>query len=191
MVGELFDQTLKDLVEGTPRYVVCIFIFTVTVVFLVNFLPTHYSFVLAPLSVITVIIWSCTVLLSTFISPSPDSLELLRSHPIFMYISLLTHTIIFPLLVYTRIYRLYGLIHLGTDNVIKAWPTCLYFSSITITTLGFGDLAPCGYAKFFAASESFFGYIFLGAIIAVIVNVESMTIRRSEAEKEAESRTGE
>lgn len=50
---------------------------------------------------------------------------------------------------------------------------CLYFSVVTFTTLGYGDVTPFGYAKILAATEAFVGSFTIA--IFVVVFVKKMT----------------
>lgn len=45
----------------------------------------------------------------------------------------------------------------------KDFFTYLYFSAITYTTVGYGDLTPIGYARFLSASEGFLGIFMMSA----------------------------
>ena len=45
-----------------------------------------------------------------------------------------------------------------------------YFSFVTITTLGYGDLVPVGYAKLAAAVEAIFGLVYFGYAISQVVS---------------------
>jgi len=47
--------------------------------------------------------------------------------------------------------------------------TCLYFSVVTFTTLGYGDLVPIGGARVVAAAEAFFGAFTLALFVVVFV----------------------
>ncbi|MCP5036805.1 MAG: two pore domain potassium channel family protein [Rhodobacteraceae bacterium] len=42
----------------------------------------------------------------------------------------------------------------------------LYFSIVTFTTLGYGDISPSGDFRLLAASQAFMGFIFVPIIIA-------------------------
>ncbi len=44
----------------------------------------------------------------------------------------------------------------------------MYFSAITITSVGYGDLQPCGFAKFLAAIEGFVGLLIGGAFCVAL-----------------------
>lgn len=47
--------------------------------------------------------------------------------------------------------------------------SCVYFSVVTFTTLGYGDLSPVGAARFFAAIEAFVGSFTLALFVVVFV----------------------
>jgi hypothetical protein len=44
----------------------------------------------------------------------------------------------------------------------------LYYSIVTWTTLGYGDIVPVRELRMFAAIEALYGYIFLGLIVGVL-----------------------
>jgi hypothetical protein len=45
----------------------------------------------------------------------------------------------------------------------------LYFSCITFTTIGYGDLTPSGITRFFAASEGLLGIVVASSFIVSLV----------------------
>jgi len=47
--------------------------------------------------------------------------------------------------------------------------TCLYYSVVTFTTLGYGDIVPIGISRFFAALEAFIGSFTLALFVVVFV----------------------
>lgn len=47
---------------------------------------------------------------------------------------------------------------------------CLYFSAVTFTTLGYGDIQPTGPARTYAISEAFLGFIFVPLLLAQLIN---------------------
>ncbi|WP_368646693.1 potassium channel family protein [Castellaniella ginsengisoli] len=47
---------------------------------------------------------------------------------------------------------------------------CFYFSVVTITTLGYGDVTPLGFAKLIASGEAIFGLIYVGYAISQVVS---------------------
>ncbi len=51
----------------------------------------------------------------------------------------------------------------------KAYFSALYFSVVTFTTLGYGDLVPIGIARAFAALEAFMGSFTLALFVVVFV----------------------
>lgn len=44
----------------------------------------------------------------------------------------------------------------------------MYFSVVTWTTLGYGDISPLGAARAFAAIEAFVGYMIMGLLVAAL-----------------------
>ena len=48
-------------------------------------------------------------------------------------------------------------------------PEALYFSCITFTTVGYGDLAPIGITRLFAASEGLLGVALAGSFLVALV----------------------
>ncbi|TMV06862.1 two pore domain potassium channel family protein [Ruegeria sediminis] len=61
----------------------------------------------------------------------------------------------------------YDLCVLGARSPADA----LYFSYVTFTTLGFGDLLPVGMCRFIAVAEAITGYVLLGLLVAAAVGV--------------------
>jgi len=47
----------------------------------------------------------------------------------------------------------------------------LYFSYVTFTTLGYGDIQPIGICRGLSAAEAVLGYVFLGALVAAFANL--------------------
>lgn len=69
------------------------------------------------------------------------------------------------LLSYAILYRALGLIDGGVPTSDPT--TCLYFSIVTWTTLGYGDVCPSHSDRLLAASEAIIGYIVMVALIAL------------------------
>ena len=57
----------------------------------------------------------------------------------------------------------------ATRTSVDPW-VCLYFSVVTWTTVGYGDVTPANpLARAFAAAEAFNGYIVMAIFIAALV----------------------
>jgi len=76
------------------------------------------------------------------------------------------------MLYFGHIYVQTGLVE-GENKAINDPASCLYFSAVTFTTVGYGDIHPSRSARPIAAFEAFFGYLFLGIFAAVIVSLLS------------------
>jgi hypothetical protein len=72
-------------------------------------------------------------------------------------------------LFFAAVYRLIGITSPG--GRAQTFGPCLYFSIITITTVGYGDWYPLPQARVFAASEALIGYAFMGLLIAALTNL--------------------
>lgn len=55
-------------------------------------------------------------------------------------------------------------------NIPQHFATTVYFSTITWTTVGYGDLVPCGNARLIAASEAILGYLVMALLIAALTD---------------------
>lgn len=56
---------------------------------------------------------------------------------------------------------------LPTLQGIKDYLQCVYYSFVTFTTLGYGDIHPQGYSKVIACAESFTGAFFIALFVLV------------------------
>jgi hypothetical protein len=73
------------------------------------------------------------------------------------------------IMAYAVTYRYLGVIDNekeGGDSI-----TCLYFSIVTWTTLGYGDVRPSLDARLIAASEALVGYIWMAAFIGLLAEL--------------------
>lgn len=68
-------------------------------------------------------------------------------------------------------YKGYGIV--GSTGHMEGpidWPDALYFSTVTWTTLGYGDFSPAEPLRLLAAGQAFIGYVFLGLFIGLAAN---------------------
>ena len=71
-------------------------------------------------------------------------------------------------LLYAGLYTLVD-INYGDHDVI--WFTPIYYSFVTMTSLGYGDISPQGlYGEILAVSEVLIGYIMLGGLLSIFAN---------------------
>lgn len=71
--------------------------------------------------------------------------------------------------IYALIYRSVGLID-GAGETLRDTGTGLYFSLITWTTLGYGDVHPPESLRLLAGSQAILGYISMGILVALILH---------------------
>ena len=69
------------------------------------------------------------------------------------------------------------LVTVGAEEVriYSDFTTAAYFSVVTFTTLGFGDLQPMPHARMLAALQASFGYLYLGLLVGAAVHWGSST----------------
>lgn len=95
------------------------------------------------------------------------------------------HTWMVLVFIFTNIYAIifvYASIYYLNQNIRASdavsgyaffWE-CVYFSTVTITTVGFGDFHPFTfYGRVFVSSEAILGYIVLGLTISALTNILS------------------
>ena len=57
----------------------------------------------------------------------------------------------------------------GSGQNFRNWLDCIYFSVVTFTTLGYGDLTPLGWSRIVAAVEAFTGSFSLALFVVLFV----------------------
>lgn len=74
--------------------------------------------------------------------------------------------------IYSWIYSYFNLIHYASPSMEKSigWLQSFYFSVVTFTTLGFGDIVPKhGIGQALVAIEVMMGYLLLGTLVAILI----------------------
>jgi len=75
----------------------------------------------------------------------------------------------FSVFFFSGLYLINGIGKSCNGNITKDYFKCLYFSVITFTTVGYGDFAPCGISRLFAAMEALLGPAFLTLFMAALI----------------------
>ncbi len=76
------------------------------------------------------------------------------------------------LFVFADVYMHTGIMDTNNDfAVVRDESTCMYFSVVTFTTLGYGDFCPTQEARGTAALEAIVGYIFWGIFIGTVLHL--------------------
>ena len=68
---------------------------------------------------------------------------------------------------YAKLFEKHGLVQ--GEKVIHDFVASVYFSVVTFTTLGYGDLQPTKDVRLWAASEALLGYTIMALIIALLI----------------------
>ena len=75
-----------------------------------------------------------------------------------------------PLIVAAYAYAYHG-DQSGGVNECATSVECTYFSIVTFTTLGYGDVQPYGHERIYAASQALLGFIFIPLLISQLINM--------------------
>jgi voltage-gated potassium channel Kch len=119
------------------------------------------SSTLLTLVYLPLLVWAVALTTSAVIA-DPDNF----GHVVVWTIGFALLTIVFFAVLYSEL----GIIATADPSgaVVRSFTTCLYFSAVTFTTVGFGDFVPSRESRLFASVESLTGYVVLGTITAVV-----------------------
>ena len=91
-----------------------------------------------------------------------------RSKGLLLFI--LVCSVLAGILTHAVYYTQLGLVMSSTEKEFSpAWRDALYFSVVTFTTLGYGDMAPREEYRLVATFQAIYGYLFLGALVGTLV----------------------
>ena len=84
---------------------------------------------------------------------------------------------VLTILLFSQVYHLNGIGHTAPEHV-RFWQEAVYFSIVTWATLGYGDIEPTESMRLIAAVEAVLGYLYMGLIIAVLVQLGVVSTTR-------------
>lgn len=105
-------------------------------------------------------------LVDLFCGYGEDPVRIVGISLLFIFICALIYT--FTGLNYNNEFYAYSSHQSFTDNVNFFW-SCLYYSVVTFTTLGYGDFTPIGFSRALAAIEAFTGSFTIALFVVVFV----------------------
>jgi len=73
--------------------------------------------------------------------------------------------------IFALIYEGFGLLKGGSPLAEPTWPTAVYFSIVTWTTLGYGDFTPAPQIALVAAGQAIAGYVFFGIFVGLLAAI--------------------
>ncbi|OLF72389.1 hypothetical protein AWH62_11205 [Maricaulis sp. W15] len=108
-------------------------------------------------------------------------LEMRRLSPLRTLSALVIHGTVI-IFVFARFYQMSGFAQTEAGQ-FPSYHEAIYFSVVTWTTLGYGDLAPSAEARALAASQALLGYIFLGLLVGTAGELLKQTRQAQEQAK--------
>jgi hypothetical protein len=100
---------------------------------------------------------------------------------IFLNVGFGVNALYLTIMAYAVAYRSLGLADSSTPKVETHDPAiCLYFSIITLTTVGYGDFRPAPAARFAAASEALLGFLVMAALIGAFARMFILLFEKME-----------
>ena len=80
---------------------------------------------------------------------------------------LLIYNVVTLLVCYAIMYKIFGIRDSASHEIVQDPDICLYFSMITLTTVGYGDFVPATQvARVLAALQAFSGFIIFAGIVS-------------------------
>jgi Ion channel len=126
--------------------------------------PTSDTFVFATLPLAVYLVTSIILIVKYF----PRIANADAHNTVYYLWDLAVHAALL-IIIYALIFKRMGLL-LGSAKVEDP-ADFLYFSIITWTTVGFGDIVPTPSSRMFAASEALCGYVYMGLYLAIVLQV--------------------
>lgn len=87
--------------------------------------------------------------------------------------------------IFSFIYLDLGIVNTTDASLPISLDDCRYFSTVTWTTLGYGDFRPKEASRFYAAAEALLGYVYMGVLISTVFDYLSrLTPRELKAQQQ-------
>ncbi|GAF73064.1 unnamed protein product, partial [marine sediment metagenome] len=74
-------------------------------------------------------------------------------------------------------------------RIVRDFGSAIYFSVITWSTVGYGELYPVTHARWIAGLETILGYIYMGLLVSVVVN--AVFLRKNKQNNQCDQEDGE
>jgi len=100
-------------------------------------------------------------------------------HPVLLTMGILVGTETLFVVAYAWAYQLVGIMRDG--KITTDFVDCIYFSAITWTTVGYGDIVPTSEARLWAASEALLSYFTIAILIGTVASL--IRVRKQSGDK--------
>jgi len=135
-----------------------------------------YIVIVTPVAIVNIV----AVLAAAHSRVSPAKISIVE---IFSYIEVI-------LLWFACVYVMNGLVDRDGKTVYD-FGSAFYFSVVTFTTVGYGDLTPAPDSRFYAAMEALVGYFVLALTVSAIVVIMSRRLRMADRATARKSESGD
>lgn len=98
------------------------------------------------------------------------------------FLSIVVYDLLLMVIGFAGFYAFVGIMD-AQGNLVDDFLTCLYFSIVTFTTLGYGDFRPTEATRAIAAIEAIVGFIMFAYIIGTAVSIGRVTLKDKEIQK--------
>jgi hypothetical protein len=89
---------------------------------------------------------------------------------LFAFIGASAFAIAAEIVIFAAVFRILGLVGPDHQSIHDA-ASCVYFSMITWTTVGYGDFVPTPAARMYASTEALLGYVFMALFISTTIAI--------------------
>jgi len=170
------DEDMKKRHNVTEVFALVMLVNTGIIAYMLRNFSVGYIFILPALFIILIIL---SIMFNGLTRPQGTS-----EYALVSYSKLMPFALIFIIIAFASIYTVTGLQY--TENQVEvSFADAVYFSSITLTNLGYGDIVPeSTSSKYTVILETIVGYFLLGLYLGYIQRIVTLRFRENETSNE-------